>query len=206
MWFNQAPRLMSASYRNTNLVITANCKIGVEKGVVHSSPLTSITNSGSCSDNSINITSGFSYELQSFFRTCQAQLIKPSEPSLSQPINKFKSSSFKTAMAMSNNKKIVEQPAAAVVLVNDNSVFTATTVPPLSATVTQKKSLPSSRKTSTSQMRKCFKLKNQPVEYKKCLSKYYKCIKFSSDPEKLRQCRSRNGISVTRHTAESTTS
>lgn len=84
LWLNDWSRLISASYKNLNIVVQKNCKLNT---LANQFSLSSGSNralnknkfnqqeNDQCT-NHINITSGFSSDLQKFFRNCQSSLIK----------------------------------------------------------------------------------------------------------------------------------
>lgn len=76
LWFNDWPRLISATY-DINLVIQKHCKLNVLNDNTDTARFYSnkrYNDETSCKNN-LNITSGFSPDLQKFFRTCQSSLI-----------------------------------------------------------------------------------------------------------------------------------
>ncbi|RNA22705.1 hypothetical protein BpHYR1_036833 [Brachionus plicatilis] len=110
LWFNDMPRLASAVY-DFNIVIEKNCKIDVLSTEYYEDDETS---DDQCA-NKLNITSGFSPELQRFFRSCQSSLIK-NEPSQATAIPQFKqiffhqTSSFTTKPTGLTKKTFTDDP------------------------------------------------------------------------------------------------
>jgi len=166
------PRLKSAKYLHLNVVINKNCDINfksTKKLSVYSksfevSQLEEEENE-SCK-NDINITSGFSPDLQNLFQTCQTRARQ-------QQINIQKSPLF-------NGKNFPKSD-----LQYKNNLTSQKEFPKLEDN--------GSNLENNQRFRKCYKYR-KTSNYGKCMKKYYKCFQFNKDIEKLKKCRKKFGI------------
>ena len=162
-------RIKSAKYLHLNIVINKKCDLNFKTSPsIYSSNYEAFQQvdeeNEKCKGN-VTVTSGFSPDLQNFFRICQARVRQQQQANAENhpvyTINKPPKLEFKNKNKVLSQNEFVE---------NDKPTMA----------INQK-------------FRKCFKYR-KTGNYRKCMKKYYKCFQFSKDVEKLKKCRNKFGI------------
>jgi hypothetical protein len=212
------------------LVIKKNCKLDVETTV--SSDLNNnhriltikqveealyprdeyAQDTESTCSSSLEITSGYSSELQAFFRSCQSHLVKQSSSvAKSKPVI-----DVYLVGAVVNKNHQQQQQKTVEFSENDNSQAAATPKKPIMHTLEvtegsankQLESKPastqnrqqSSNANDSSSIKKCYQYRST-ANYSQCMRKHYPCAQYSNDPDKLKLCRKKLGVSIPQKSA-----
>lgn len=172
LWLNSFLQLKSAKYLHLNVVINKNCnvnikstaRISVYSNSYEASQIDDEQNE-SCQSNT-NVTSGFSPDLQNFFRTCQARIRQQQQTTL------------------------IKHPLYSI----NNSLDKFNLKNEISPIINQNEQAQQEQEVTTNQkFRKCYKYR-KTSNYRKCMKTHYKCFQFNKDIEKLKKCRKKFDI------------
>ena len=190
------PRLISAIYPNVNVVINKDCSLNTKPKTkfefyeMMRDSLDKINIENEICSNSINITSGYSPDLQKYFRNCQSSLLQQHKPTHESKIEKNPLYDIKGLFnfnPINNNLVTVNNPDKPQI--EFATKFKTNYINGSSSTQIER------GKVSNGRFRKCYKHR-KTANYKKCMRKYYKCYQLNNDLDKLRKCRKKFGITA----------